>query len=521
MKTILRSVLLLVASLCSSQSKQVTIIGHMPQEFGSEYVSFSKPIGKFALTFDYINSADNAELKKDKFIKTLNLLAPGLIALHEKPFNGTISARFFAEPGDTVYIERQNGEIIFKGKNATMNKMYNGNEFGQVAFYDETYEVLKNTNKAHEIIKKLTTIKTKYYNIYNALFLKKEISKSCLEYTKIVMDHCIDDSAFSVVFYDDIREELKITKEEANKLKDYLNSKYRPYKEENLWSPYFLGYIRMTAKYMKEQALKQNKNIDRFWNQFDNLFSSQMKEFGVIDYAEFDDYKEAYIGGFLVGLTTNNETVKSFKYKDLITVYKAFVEKFPNSPYVVPLSTSIMNIGLNSSNTVASNTVESAPKIQVAIGNLGLYDTTLESVGNKNFATSNQSLVAALEEKFPNQNFFIDFWATWCSPCIMQFPYNKELDSFLDTQNIKTLYVSFDREEDINKWEKYIKDYNLKGYHFLANKAYKEKFLNTLSESIPRYLLYNCKTKTLKPLEGFPKDKENFYANITKTLLAK
>ena len=103
----------------------------------------------------------------------------------------------------------------------------------------------------------------------------------------------------------------------------------------------------------------------------------------------------------------------------------------------------------------------------------------------------------------------------------VRISYNNDLHSFLDSKNIKALYISFDKEEETVKWEKYIQDYNLTGYHFLGNKAYQEKFLNPLSAYIPRYFVYNYKTKELKLLEGLPKEKETFYANITKALATK
>ena len=77
----------------------------------------------------------------------------------------------------------------------------------------------------------------------------------------------------------------------------------------------------------------------------------------------------------------------------------------------------------------------------------------------------------------------------------VRISYNNDLRSFLDSKNIKALYISFDKEEETVKWEKYIQDYNLTGYHFLGNKAYQEKFLNPLSAYITRYFVYNSKTK--------------------------
>ncbi|WP_394759733.1 TlpA family protein disulfide reductase [Flavobacterium sp.] len=525
MKTILLSVLFLLANLCNSQTTQVTVIGNMPQQFGGDYVSFSKPIGKYTTISFYINSKDTAVIKNDRFIKTLDVSGPGLIYLYEKPYNSISSARFFAEPGDTIFIERQNKEIIFKGKNAIVNKMHTDIKLAPVAFNDEMYYIFKNNTDSDKIIAIINDKEKEYLKFYKDLFQKKQISKSCLEYTKVLMENSIDNIALSVSMNEKFREDQKfqITKEEANKISDYFNLKNIPFKEENLKSPFFLGIIRQTAPYLEEQYLKKNKKIIRFWNQFDAIFKSKIESIGVIDYIESDKYKEASIGQLFLGLIKSYDNEKTIKYKDLVAVYKAYVEKFPNSPYIIPLSESMMNKALDNLSTNATNASNTnnvtKSESKIALGNLAIYGTTLEPVGNLPFAQSNQSLANALAEKFPNQDLFIDLWATWCSPCIKQFPYNKDLHSFLDTKNIKTLYLSFDKEDDLIKWEKYIQDYNLTGYHFLANKAYQEKFLNPLSASIPRYFVYNSKTKELKQLEeGYPSEKETFYANITKAL---
>ncbi|MDX6187829.1 redoxin family protein [Flavobacterium sp. Fl-318] len=521
MKNILLLVLFLSAHLCCSQSKQVTIIGNMPQQYGGEYLSFSKPIGKYTTESSYINSKDNAVIINDKFIKTLDIAVPGIIYVYEKPFNGIISTRFFAEPGDTIILERQNGEIIFKGKNAIVNKMYSDVKLGHVAFNDEVYDIFKNTNDADKILSKINNKEKIYLQHYNELFLKKQISKSCLEYTKVLMEQSIDGLALGIARDEEFRKEQKmlITKEGANKIVDYIVLKYIPYKEENLRSLFFLGLMKKSASYLEKQSLKENKKITRFWNQFDTIFKSETKNLGVIDYLESDDYKETAIGQYFLSLIKNYDNEKSIKYKDLIMVYKAFVEKFPNSPYIIPLSESIMNAALDNLSTSATNVAKSEPN--TALGNLAIYGTTLETVGTAPFAQPNQSLADVLAEKFPTQDLFVDLWATWCGPCLMQFPYNKDLHSFLETKNIKTLYVSQDKEEDITKWQKYIQDYNLTGYHFLADKAYVEKFINPLTAYIPRYFIYDSKTKKLKPLEGYPKEKEKFYTQIAKALPTK
>ena len=506
--------LIFAAHFCSSQTNQVTVVGNLPQEYGGEYVSFSKPIGKFSTVSYYVNNSDNAVLKGNKFIKTLDISGPGLINLFEKPFNGMDSALFFAAPGDTIYVERQNGEIIFKGKNAIVNKMYSDIKLAPVAFQDEVYNLFK--NHSDKMIERINDLKKEHFKFYDALYQKKQISESCLEYTKAVIERCILIHVWAIATNDGFRAEQKMpmSEKEADKIIDYVNSKYLPYKEEHLRLPFYLGRIATTALYFEKKAIQENVKIPRFWNQFDDVFQTHIDNIGIFDYLESNDYKESAIGQYFLNLIRSYDEEKTIKYQDLIRVYKVFAEKFPTSAYNVPLAESIMNIGLNKINIKAVAVAKAEPKVPQ--GSLAIYTTTLEPVGDVPFAHSNQSLVDALAEKFPNQNVFIDFWATWCGPCIAQFSYNKDLHTFLEGRNIKTLYLSPD--ENAAKWEKYIQDYNLSGYHFLPDKAYQNKFLKLWGDAIPIYLIYNFKTREIKKLEGLPKEKEKFYNLIADAL---
>ena len=122
MKKILTIGFFLLLNICYSQLKGVTIIGNLPQQFGGEYVSFSKPVDEYSLVWGNIEDNDNAVLKDGLFSKSLDVRVPGIVCVYEKPFNGQISVRFFAEPGDTIVIERKNDEVTFRGKNAPINK---------------------------------------------------------------------------------------------------------------------------------------------------------------------------------------------------------------------------------------------------------------------------------------------------------------------------------------------------------------------------------------------------------------
>jgi thiol-disulfide isomerase/thioredoxin len=519
MKAKLILFLFTILNLSYSQTSKVTIIGNLPQLHGGDYVSFSKPIGKYSTSPFYVNSKDTAKLKDNKFIKNLEVSTSGIIYLYEKPFNSISSARFFAEPGDTIFIERKNGKIHFEGKNAIINKMYSEIKFAPVAFNDEVYDIFKVTKKSEKIITKINDKKREHFEFYNQLFLKNQISKACLDYTKMLMEHSIDIIALNIAKNEKFREREKmpILKEEANKVVDFFNTKYHYYNEENLKSLFYLKFIFIYAEFFEKKSLKSGKNTIRYWNQFDEMFQPRIDNLGVLDYLEFDDYKEKAIGQLFLDLIEGYDNEKTFKYKDLVTFYKAYAEKFPDSPYIIPLSETIMDIASNIVNNDSLNTLSNSDS-NTKIGYLTKFNETFKVIDNKPLIETDQSFIDALSEKFPNQNVFIDLWATWCSPCIKQFLHNNDLHAFLEKEKIEMLFLSVDKEDNKSKWEKYVKDYKLKGLHYLPSNYDKEKYISELSKFIPSYYIFNTKTKKLVKIEGLPEQKELFYSEISEAL---
>lgn len=59
-----------------------------------------------------------------------------------------------------------------------------------------------------------------------------------------------------------------------------------------------------------------------------------------------------------------------------------------------------------------------------------------------------------LEKRIKSSNdttYVINFWATWCAPCVQELPYFEKADSLHKNDKVKVLLVSMDFKEDLKK----------------------------------------------------------------------
>ena len=56
-------------------------------------------------------------------------------------------------------------------------------------------------------------------------------------------------------------------------------------------------------------------------------------------------------------------------------------------------------------------------------------------------------------QNFKGKNLFINYWATWCNPCLAEMPYMAELyEKYKDEENIIFLYLSREKLETIKNY---------------------------------------------------------------------
>ncbi len=70
-------------------------------------------------------------------------------------------------------------------------------------------------------------------------------------------------------------------------------------------------------------------------------------------------------------------------------------------------------------------------------------------------------------ESFKGKLLIIDFWATWCSPCIKEAPFFKKMAEKYKNSNVEFISISIDN--DFSNWKDYILWANWKGNNYWYN----------------------------------------------------
>ena len=106
----------------------------------------------------------------------------------------------------------------------------------------------------------------------------------------------------------------------------------------------------------------------------------------------------------------------------------------------------------------------------------------------------------------------LDFWATWCGPCINQEPHLQKLALSIENDDLLFIKVSIDK--DIEKWRKYMANSmssNILQWHIPIDKIenFKSRFSIT---SLPRYMLLGFDNKVL--VDKMPKPESGVFNEL-------
>lgn len=103
--------------------------------------------------------------------------------------------------------------------------------------------------------------------------------------------------------------------------------------------------------------------------------------------------------------------------------------------------------------------------------------------------------------------YVINFWATWCGPCVKELPYFEKIGSDRANQNFRVLLVTLDFAENLDsKVLPFIRKKQIKSKVLLLDESNPNKWIPRVSEewsgAIPATLFINKQKKTRHFHEG-------------------
>lgn len=101
-----------------------------------------------------------------------------------------------------------------------------------------------------------------------------------------------------------------------------------------------------------------------------------------------------------------------------------------------------------------------------------------ESILRKSTDYSVNQIVSEILKQNEGKIIYVDFWATWCGPCLAEMPNSKVLEQELKDEDVSFIYVCLDSDE--KQWKATLDKYQLGGQHY---------FLSTIQSNEIRALL--------------------------------
>jgi len=107
------------------------------------------------------------------------------------------------------------------------------------------------------------------------------------------------------------------------------------------------------------------------------------------------------------------------------------------------------------------------------------------------------SHIKKLQQAENDTTYIINFWATWCKPCVQELPYFDALTNKYEGRKIKVVLVSLDFKRELPRLEKFVADHKVISQVLLLDEPDYNSWIPLVDKSwsgaIPATLIINNK----------------------------
>ncbi|WP_165045631.1 TlpA disulfide reductase family protein [Dysgonomonas sp. ZJ709] len=255
----------------------------------------------------------------------------------------------------------------------------------------------------------------------------------------------------------------------------------------------------MNITYMRQHKVDSVPS-DFHLKEPDKSYYSVLKEFNLNDpICLYADYYPIVLQSLLKNQTLNIPSIGETPITDWLVEAKAILQDCigsDNGLFYDLLVASAYNMQLK----------EMIPLTKVQIKNIQAYykeSPFIDILFNENnrviqLGADSQALVVnektaglmdSIVSKYKGKVIFVDFWATWCGPCLTAMKESKQIKEEFDNKGVIFVYITNDTSPR-RTWQQKISE--MKGEHYyLSSKEWDEVLDQFGFSSIPTYLIYN------------------------------
>jgi len=109
----------------------------------------------------------------------------------------------------------------------------------------------------------------------------------------------------------------------------------------------------------------------------------------------------------------------------------------------------------------------------------------------------------AMMKQNNDTTYVFNFWATWCAPCVEEFPNFQKISDATSKNKVKVIFISLDFKKDLNKsLNPFLKNHNVTNSVYLLDELDYNSWIDKVDKDwngdLPATLVINNKTGVYK-----------------------